>query len=88
MRTDELAPLLAEIQKRWVYNDIRPNVYASGKRRHGDLPWDALLVYGDFGPVEGHECLVYDSREGCVAEGCEDYRLAAWISHGRVRYLD
>ena len=89
MTPDRLAKSLAEIQNRWLYSQILPNVGSNGERRRKDVPWTGLIVSGDIGPAEGHECEVYDPIEGCVADGCFDYRFVAWIDHmGDIHYVN
>ena len=89
MRAEKLMAALAEIQRRWLYHIIQSNVGPNGERRRDDAPWTSLLVIGDVGPDEGHECLVYDSEEGCVADGHGEYRLVASISYdGEIRYVE
>ncbi|WP_100479547.1 hypothetical protein [Mycobacteroides abscessus] len=89
MRTDTMRQALAEIEQRWVHNTVWPNVDGRGKRRREDLPWTALVVRGDLGADEGHECCVYDPREGCVEDGHDNYQYVAWIDYmDRVHYLD
>jgi hypothetical protein len=85
MRTDYLTAALAEIQKRCMYNIIYPNVDTKGQRRRDDVPWTGLIVFGDLGPTEGHECFVYEQEEGCIEDGHSNYEFVAWIDHmGRI----
>lgn len=88
-RTDELIASLAEIQRRWVYNLVYPNVSHTGERRRDDVPWQGLIVIGDFGPVEGHECFLYGAEEGCVKDGHDACQFVGWIDYmGRMHYAE
>lgn len=90
MNADQLIKTLTEIQRRWLYNRVLFNCGPWGeKRRRDDVPWSALIVEGDLGPVEGHECVVYDPAEGCSEEGHDNYQYVGWIdSMGRATYVD
>lgn len=89
MRSDELTKVLDEIGQRWMYNIIYPNVTHTGERRRNDVPWNGLVVIGDLGSEEGHECIVYDPIEGCFEDGHDNYQFVAWIDiMGKIHYLE
>jgi hypothetical protein len=89
MRADDLIDTLTEIRRRWLYHIIYSNVDSRGSRRREDVPWSALVVMGDLGSDQGHECVVYEREEGCVADGHDDYQFVAWIdSMGDAHYIE
>lgn len=88
MSAEVLAQALAEVQARWVYNRVYPNVDGKGQRRRDDVPWNGLVVIGDFGATEGHECVIYHHVEGCSQEGHDNYQFVGWIDVlGGVHYV-
>lgn len=88
MRADKLIQTLTEVSLQWVYHIIYPNVDTYGRRRRDDVPWNGLIVMGDLGSLPGHECEVYDPKEGCVADGHDNYQFVAWIDYmGEPHYM-